>query len=400
MNETVHIPNLASQGSGIEKWITLLMQHNETVIEVLFGVVLVVALLVAVRAFVQASKGGSATSQLPLSDLEESLRKILERANQTMPAGAAGAAAASGGAGGELAGEIEKLKIELTNKQAEIESLKNAAGATAAPPTEAISAAGQSELEGKIKELEAKLSEYEIIAEDIADLSVLKEQNAKLQQEVESLKANKAPASDAPAKAAAPAAAAPATSSPPSPAAPAVESAPPAAAPVSADKLVQDAVPAAVAAAPSVSPSPAQAASSSTSPTEVAAPNSPPAVESIAPGVVDDELMKEFASAVEAQSGGASTSASAQAPADEIPKVSGAAAGEVADLDADVNMDKMLSEAGGLDANAAAPAADPLEANLDSDKLLSEASTMEQPALKPEDQQLMGQFEDFVKKGS
>src|SRR5690606_29016337 len=57
--------------------------------------------------------------------------------------------------------------------------------ATTAP---GVSTEEKDKLDAKIKELQAKLSEYEIISEDIADLSFYKEQNAKLAREVEALK--------------------------------------------------------------------------------------------------------------------------------------------------------------------------------------------------------------------
>ena len=47
-------------------------------------------------------------------------------------------------------------------------------------------------LSSRIKELEAKLAEYEILEDDIADLSLYKEENARLRSELEKLKAGEA----------------------------------------------------------------------------------------------------------------------------------------------------------------------------------------------------------------
>jgi hypothetical protein len=49
-------------------------------------------------------------------------------------------------------------------------------------------------LESKVKDLEARLAEYEIISEDIADLSFYKEENIRLQNELMALKNGEAPA--------------------------------------------------------------------------------------------------------------------------------------------------------------------------------------------------------------
>lgn len=101
----------------------------------------------------------------------------------------------------KLQAEISTLKYKL--KEAEIEKVKLASQSTAAPenssnssPTSAAAglemvaeanpqvAAVQTELEEKIKVLEARLSEYEIIAEDIAEISKLRQENEELKAKV------------------------------------------------------------------------------------------------------------------------------------------------------------------------------------------------------------------------
>jgi len=67
-------------------------------------------------------------------------------------------------------------------------------------------------LNGKVEELQARLAEYEIIEDDIADLSMFKDENRKLKDEVESLKAKLVEAETKTAEA--PAAAAPAEPAP------------------------------------------------------------------------------------------------------------------------------------------------------------------------------------------
>jgi len=53
----------------------------------------------------------------------------------------------------------------------------------------------RSDYEAKIKELESRLAEYEIISEDIADLSFFKEENVRLTKELESLRSGDSGAS-------------------------------------------------------------------------------------------------------------------------------------------------------------------------------------------------------------
>jgi hypothetical protein len=186
--------------------------------------------------------------------------------------------------------ELEVIRAELQiaeKKVAELQANPPAGGGEAAP----AAAVDTSALDNKIKDLEARLAEYEIISEDIADLSRYKEENEQLKTEITGLK-------QAPPAAAAPAAPTPAA---PTPAAPVAEAAP-APAPtlepeptpeVAAEPAITEAdVDAAIAAAeaeatPATEPAP-----------EVAATEAAPAESE---SIIDDELMKEFAAAVENQ---------------------------------------------------------------------------------------------------
>jgi hypothetical protein len=97
--------------------------------------------------------------------------------------------------------EIEKLKTELATKVRSIAEVQSALDAArleleiakksqANSPSEANSAVAL-ESQSKIKELEARLAEYEIIEDDIANLSIYKEENSRLKTEIEQLKSNK-----------------------------------------------------------------------------------------------------------------------------------------------------------------------------------------------------------------
>ena len=96
--------------------------------------------------------------------------------------------------------EVEMLKKTLQSKDAEILQMKSSGNGK---PGEAAV-----DLQNRITELEAKLAEYEILEDDIADLSLYKDENAKLRLEIEKYKAGgvaEAPAPTAPVPVPAPA---------------------------------------------------------------------------------------------------------------------------------------------------------------------------------------------------
>ncbi|PIS11193.1 MAG: hypothetical protein COT73_05260 [Bdellovibrio sp. CG10_big_fil_rev_8_21_14_0_10_47_8] len=388
------------------------MQHNATIIEVLIGASLVAVVFLAIRSFLIAKDPGAAGAALP-SDLEETLKKIIEKANQVPSA-----AAVSGEGGKELVEEISKLKGELEKKQKQIEEIKNSPAAAAAPAG-GMSSEEKSGLEAKLKELQAKLAEYEIISEDIADLSFYKEQNAKLQKELEAAKGGApAPAAAAgtvstppPAEDAAPPSVAPAPTPPEVPA-------PPSEAPAPTPPEVPAPPSEAPAPTPPEVPAPPSEAPAPTPPEVPASPQAeataaPAAAEEPAPAVenvIDDALMAEFAAAVEKQKvsapaapagdgkaaapaapAPAATAVAAAAPAAAVPTADDASLGSM-------DMDKMMAEAAGISA-ANVPDINPEQAlgtEVDENKLLQEAKALE--AVKPEDKALMGEFENFVKK--
>ena len=97
------------------------MKHNATIIEVLFGLSLLFALLLAVRSFMFAKDEPAGAGTSSMADLEVSLKKILEKANQVPQT-------ASGEADAPLIAEIGKLKAELEAKQKKIEELSSGQG--------------------------------------------------------------------------------------------------------------------------------------------------------------------------------------------------------------------------------------------------------------------------------
>jgi hypothetical protein len=81
----------------------------------------------------------------------------------------------------ELGAEIKKLQTDLQKAQ-------QSAADHVGTPTGDGSAKEVEALKAKMGEMQARLAEYEIIEDDIADLSLFKEENAKLKSELESLK--------------------------------------------------------------------------------------------------------------------------------------------------------------------------------------------------------------------
>lgn len=176
----------------LEHLLRYIIDHNEVVIQWL--VVTVLGLSVVVMALsIFGSRG---------SDEKDSFRTI-DRPGRDEASAAAAAAGTGGGvaaasataaAGGpsapELAQQVLVLQQELSQRNQEVEKLK------AAPPPATSTAELDQHLK-KIKELEAKLAEYEILEDDIADLSLYKDENARLKEQLEKLKSG-APAEAAP----------------------------------------------------------------------------------------------------------------------------------------------------------------------------------------------------------
>lgn len=80
-----------------------------------------------------------------------------------------------------MSAEVAKLKLEVEQRTTELTAVKaQAAQAQAA-------GADTSKFEERIKELEGKLVEYEILEDDIADLSLYKAENAQLKAELSRL---------------------------------------------------------------------------------------------------------------------------------------------------------------------------------------------------------------------
>lgn len=174
----------------MEAFIQFLIRYNEKIIYVSVGVVcLLSAVVVWWQVFGKKGLKTGASSDLDLEQIEETLKKILNQTNtaiQNVPMaadGAGGVATISGivDAAGNPIQDVAGIKTELETRAKIIEELKIQVAAASNDTSSA-------ELLAKIRDLEGKLAEYEIIEDDIADLSLFKDENAKLKKELEGIK--------------------------------------------------------------------------------------------------------------------------------------------------------------------------------------------------------------------
>lgn len=295
----------------IENFLSFWSHHNTAIIEGLVALIIISSLYLAFRSLF-AKRGGDgdfagAQVEVDTSKIEKTLQKILDNqaksakaAQAVKPAKVKASAAedmgmdinlddlessaaveefeqmenqaasplmeASSAAVAESPAEIAQLKLTLAESQAKIEELlAQLAGQSSANAAPGMSAQEKEAFQNQIQDLEARLAEYEIISEDIADLSKYREENEQLKFEL----------SQALAKSGAGAAAAPT--------------------PVPVEE-----------------PAPSLPAEEPPAYNEGA-----PASEDNSAELIDEELMREFAAAVEGQK--AASAAAKEAPAAPAP---------------------------------------------------------------------------------
>lgn len=182
--------------------VRFLYAKHELILGASITLLLIVTVLMLVRSVLEDRQAGKASGDSGASldpkalnaAVEGAMKKVLSDKGIQSAIGSATAASEEGGA----APEAIELKKSLTEKEAkiadlmkDIEALKTAT--ESAQPTAdggvTTSSADVSGLEAKLAELQAKLAEYEIIEDDIADLSMYKEENKKLKTELANLKA-------------------------------------------------------------------------------------------------------------------------------------------------------------------------------------------------------------------
>lgn len=170
--------------------------HDTVIIQMLVVVILLMVIFLSLRFLfskdhkdhaeamngIGASPGAAGVGAVPV-EIESVLQKILE--NQSH------AQALSGQGGGGNPAEVAALQGEMQKRQERVRDLeKEVADLQAEMANNAKKAAGLDPvvLKETVTRLESRLSEYEIISEDIADLSFYKEENVRLQAELAKMK--------------------------------------------------------------------------------------------------------------------------------------------------------------------------------------------------------------------
>lgn len=337
-----------------EEFLQLWHANLNSIIGVLVVVVFVlIGLYLFLEFLKEKNRVTGKASPEDFQQIESSLKKLLENANLTAPVKA-------GSSSGEPHPDVEKLRKLLAEKDEVIAKLQ-AQGAGAAGAGTAGEAALAKELQDKVGDLEARLAEYEIIEDDIADLSMYKEENARLKDEIETLKSGGAVS--APAPAAPVPKAAPVPPPPPAPPKEPVKATPP--------------------------PPPPPPAAPPAKPAE-----EPPKRETQVDEVLADDIMAEFAAAVKEQKAADKVKPVEKAQLSETLAPPNAAA-DPAGGQGPIDTDKMLGEIADLNASAVEDdGSSGLEEGVDTDKMLSETQDLNASV---NEKELADQFDDFVK---
>lgn len=176
---------------NIDKILHFWDQHNITIIESLIALVIILSLFLAFRGFFSNEEK---LENKPNDNLEKALQALLEK--QTTEKGSlhGDAAAIVADSVANVAAERDNSTELLAEKAKKISALEveieNLKSQLLKSPAEG-EMVDRSEVEGlqiKVQELEGRLSDYEIISEDIADITRLKKENEQLRKELETLK--------------------------------------------------------------------------------------------------------------------------------------------------------------------------------------------------------------------
>jgi hypothetical protein len=354
-----------------ESFLQYIFSHNAVLIETFVTAILLTAAFLTYRSFKMSKEEEQGSSSLgDTSQLESMLKKVLEKGVQQAEGSLA--PAEDSPVSGEVAKLSEQnahLKNELNRRLLEMEQLKNSKSSGASAPQAGVPPEVKVALENQVKELQKKLDEFDIISQDIADLSFYKEENQRLIHELEARGGE-----------------------------PPVVRAPPVAAKAAARPVAEEAAKPKVA-APDVAAAPAPAEPKVSAPEPVAEAAPEPVIETPAPAatsetavqeVGDEDLIKEYAAMVDAHRSSILPSTDSAVDLSASPAVP-------SDLDlGTLDIDKMVVEAGSLDETAAAPAVDVLNQSIDPDKIAAEATSM---TVDPQAKAVMGQFEKFATKG-
>lgn len=163
-----------------ENFLDFFTHHVEAIIQWLFLFILVLIGLLISRGLLGKKESEASAAGAKSAEMDEVLQRILEQTKklESMPL-----AQMSPTDVAQVDQQVQTLKKDLQAREIELAALKASGNPVAGAP-----GADATALNAKIKELEAKLAEYEILEDDIADLSLYKEENSRLKGELDKLK--------------------------------------------------------------------------------------------------------------------------------------------------------------------------------------------------------------------
>ncbi len=176
----------------LDKILHFVPSHIEQIIAVLGALFLVTTILLLVRSLKE--RPDESSSAVDVGTIEGALKRVLAQNPPTVLQNSM-----SDGENASVIADLAPLKNALVEKEKQLTQLNSElteakAAATAAalagsvglPGGEAEgSATAVAALELEISDLKARLAEYEIIEDDIADLALYKEENTRLKREIE-----------------------------------------------------------------------------------------------------------------------------------------------------------------------------------------------------------------------
>lgn len=155
------------------------------------------------RAFFMAGSQNEESADTNSSaGLEQKLNQILEQQKSRTSVAANSASGNSSAKNAISEQEVDKLKLEIYNLRQQLNDAQNNAGNSSVNKSQVSEASASGESENsispeiakaneamvvKVQELESRLAEYEIIADDIAELSQLRSDNTKLKEQLSQL---------------------------------------------------------------------------------------------------------------------------------------------------------------------------------------------------------------------
>ena len=171
--------------------------NNTLVIQIGFTIVLILIAVYVYRIFTSTSSTSLSATGGDLSGVEQKINQILEHQKISGQVSQSAKNAEDSSVNAEemdrLKSEIYNLRQQLNETEKKVFEMTPAEGAQSdATSMAGVGASSSPEQEEKIKQLnkevdilKAKLSDYEIIAEDIADLSDLRKENEDLRKKLE-----------------------------------------------------------------------------------------------------------------------------------------------------------------------------------------------------------------------